>query len=919
MRKIILIICLLLNIVVVSSGQNIDEIKINVDFKDESLKNILTILSENYPVKFFYKEDWLPDSKFTIAFDSIEFITVLSDLLKDTDLNYIIYHNLVIVAPDQKLSQEFSRDYFIMRNKQRILINSKKWAGASTIINIGDTTKVSRLNQATISGNIKDRLSEEPLAGVNLYFETLDQTTSTDSNGRFELELPTGYNLLEISYVGYETQKVVLRIFNSEKISIQLAPDAYELEEILIRGQTDDNNVQSVIMGITRLRPQQIENLPVFLGEPDVIKGILTLPGISSIGEGAGGFNVRGGNIDQNLILQDETLVFNSSHALGFFSIFNSDAIREVELYKGHIPAQYGGRLSSVLNVKLKGNNNEKISGKGGIGLVSSRFVLDGPLRSKKSMESGTTPKTTFLLGGRITYSDWVLRMINIPSVKNSSGYFYDINAKLTHRYNDKGSITGSYYQSYDFVQFSEEFGFSWTNRAASVIWNHLIKPEVSSNFSVSIGNNDNLSFKPEGVGSYNLANGINNFRLKEDILISSIEKHNIMTGIEYIYYDVKPDVLSARNDDSTIIPELVIRDDAHEIGIFANDEFIINHLFSVTYGLRYNLFQQLGPAIIYNYEMGVPKTPETLIDSTNYGSGSVVKSFQALEPRLSIKYSLNPTSSVKFSYNRMHQFIHLISNTTAAIPVDFWQVSNPYLDPERSDNFSIGYFRNFMNNIWETSIEMYYRQMKNLIEYKDFPELLLNDHLETELLTGIGRSYGVELFIRRRKGKVNGWLSYTFSRSFVKIDGPNPEETINQGEWFPSRLDRPNNLNIVLNIDLNKSNTFSANFTYQSGRPITAPASNFIQDNILIPYYSDRNQFRIPDYHRLDVSYTIKRNVIKKRKYKDSFTISIYNLYGRKNAYSIFFRKKPGSSTNAYKLSIIGTIFPSLTYNFQF
>jgi len=903
----------------VSNAQDIDSLSITADYQNTTLTDILSDIETNQPVRFFYKKEWMPESPINLTFKNESLINVLEEVTKPLGLNYLIYYNSIIIAPRELLNQEYTKDYFIIKNRQENLIRSNKWITTSNIVNLGDSTNASTASQVLIKGIVVDQLNSEPLTGVNLHFEALNYTTSTDNSGRFELSLPTGYNLLEISYIGYETQKIVWRVFSEDEIKVLLPPDAYELEELLITGETDDNNVQSVIMGITRLRPQQIENMPVFLGEPDIIKGILTLPGVSTVGEGAGGFNVRGGAIDQNLILQDEALIFNSSHALGFFSIFNSDAIQEVELYKGHIPAQYGGRLSSVLNVKLKGNNSERLSGKGGIGLVSSRLTLDGPLQSKKSREAGNQAKTTFLLGGRLTYSDWILKMFNIPDIKNSSGYFYDINAKLSHRYSEKGIISVSYYQSYDNVQFSDDYGFSWTNRAASLIWNQMITPSVSSTFSTSIGDNTNLSYEPNGIKAFTLTNGISNFRLKEDILISSIKNHSLGTGIEYINYNIAPDELIPRGEQSNVISESVIKDNGHELGLYINDEYILNYLISFSFGLRFNAFQQIGPGTVYQYEEDVPKTPETIIDSVSYGSGEAVETFYNFMPRFSMKYSLNPSSSLKFSYNRTSQFIHLVSNSTAALPVDFWLVSGPYYAPEASNNFSVGYFRNFKLNVWETSLEVYYRSLKNVIEYKDFAQLLLNNHLETELLSGDGRAYGAELLIRKKTGRLNGWFSYAYSRSFVKIVDNSEDETINDGEWYPSRLDKPHNLNIVMNYNFNKSNIFSANFTYSSGRPITVPGSFYIVDGVFIPEVSGRNEFRIPPYHRLDISYTIKRNVIKKKRYKDSFTISIYNLYARKNIYSVFYRKNLSTGTNAYRLSVLGTIFPSFTYNFEF
>ena len=907
-----------LTIVNISFAQKTELLNIDINYSNKSLNEILTDIQLRYPVKFFCKNEWLPDNSITIKLVNEPLPSALQKILNYTELNFVIYGSVVIIAPEKLMDKEFSQDYFITKKRQEDLLKTQKWSSASEIITVGDSIEQSNNTTATIEGNIFDRISGDSLQGVNLYFEALDQTSTTDSRGNFKLNIPIGYNLLEISYVGYETRKVILQVYNDDHVSIELTPDAHELEEVLITGEAVDDNIQSVIIGITRLKPRQIKELPVFLGEADVIKSILTLPGVTSVGEGAGGFNVRGGSIDQNLILQDEALIYNSSHALGFFSVFNPDAISNVTFYKSHIPAQYGGRLSSVLNVQLKGEDNEKLNANGGVGFVATRLVVEGPLRFTKTSNESPA-KTTFLLGGRVTYSDWLLRIINDPQINNSSASFYDLNLKLSHRYSDIGSVTGSYYQSYDFVQFSDQYGFSWKNMAGSIRWNHLFAPEISSNFSASYSNNSNISFEPLGIGAFNLNNGISNIRFKEEILFSGIKAHNLTGGVEYLRYFIQPDKIQKRGTESAIIPDQVEKDDAQELGIYLNDEYIINHLVSVTAGLRYNIFQQVGPGDTYLYAENSILQPDKIIDTIFHKSGEIIKSFFAWEPRVSFKYSLNPSNSIKFAYNRVNQFIHLLSNSTAATPIDFWQVSGPYISPQKADNYSIGYFRNFSDNVWETSLEFYYRNIHNLMEFKDLPDLLLNDHIETELLVGKGKSYGGELYIRKRRGKYNGSFSYSYARTFSRINGSNTEEKINNGDWFSSKLDRPHNLNIVFNININKSNTFSANFTYLSGRPITAPLSNYKQGDIVVPFYSERNQYRIPDYHRLDISYTIKRNIIKKRRYKDSFTISIYNLYGRKNAYSIFFRKRPGSQANAYKLSIIGTVFPSITYNFEF
>ncbi|MBR9998357.1 MAG: TonB-dependent receptor, partial [Cyclobacteriaceae bacterium] len=810
-----------------SKGQSIENLVIKGNYQDQPLSLIFSDLQERYPVAFYYKDKWLPDKKFSIRISDETIDSAIPRLLAGTGLNYVIYLESIIVAPQNLLGQEFTQSYFMTKSKQQNLAQSQKWATASDIIMLGDTGKVDSKKEAVITGKITDQLTGEPLIGVNMFFEALESSATTDREGNFKIAIPTGLNLLQITYIGYETRKVLLRVFGDAQLLLELAPEAYELDEILITGETANDNVETVIMGITRLRPREIQELPVFLGEADVIKSLLTLPGVSTVGEGAGGFNVRGGSIDQNLILQDEALIFNSAHALGFFSIFNPDALREVTLYKGHIPAQYGGRLASVLDVKMKGHGAEKMTGSGGIGAVSSRLVLEGPVRFK-NVETENSPKTTFLLGGRITYSDWVLQLINDPDIQNSSAFFYDFNVKFSHPYSDKGSVTAAYYQGYDKVQFSQDYGFSWKNGALSIIWNHLINQDLSSNFSVSYGNSENLSFQPSGIDAFNLTNGLENVRISQNFLYSGFSRHNLQAGGEYIRYYMKPDQLEPRLSGSGVISQQVDKDDGREMGLYLNDEYTINHLFSVSAGLRFNIFQQTGPGDVFLYQSGLPRSPDSIIDTIGYSQGEIVESFNTLEPRLSLKYSIDPVSSIKLSYNRMNQFIHLISNTTAAVPVDFWQVSGPYYSPQRSDNYSLGYYRNILDNIWETSLEIYYRDIHNQMEYKDLPELLLNDHLETELLAGIGKAYGAELYVRKKRGRLNGWLSYTYSRVFSRVDGPKPEDRINQGEWFPSTLDKPHNLNLVFNYNINKSNSFSANFTYNSGRPIAVPAANY-------------------------------------------------------------------------------------------
>lgn len=899
-------------------GQEKDELLISGNYADQPILTVIKDLEYRYPLDFFFRYEWIPEQSISIHFQNESVDKVMNRLLGDTGLNFVYYKNAIIIAPDKLLSQEFTRNYFITKERQNNLLGSRKWSSVNERIPVGDSSSVNVNNLVKITGIVTDQLSGDSLIGVNIYFEALEKGVSSDVNGNFSIAVPTGYNLAELSYVGYESKKVLLHVFGTGHVSLTLAPEAYELNEILITGETDDNHVQTIMMGITRLQPRQIKELPVFMGESDLIKSLVTLPGVNTAGEGAGGFNVRGGSIDQNLILQDEALIFNSSHALGFFSVFNPDVIKEATLYKSHIPAQYGGRLSSVLDVRLSGQNAEKISGKGGIGAITSRFTLEGPIKSKNSSSAGQ-PKTTFLAGGRITYSDWLLHQINNLNIRNSSAFFYDYNLKLSHRYSSKGSLAASFFENFDRVQFSDDFGFSWRNRAGSLIWNHFLKPDISSAFSASYSLNDNNSFEPAPINSFNRNNGLECIRFSENILITLLEDHSIQTGGEYIRYYMKPDKLSPLDEKSAVHERTVNRNDAREAGIYINDEFHLNNQISLSGGLRFNVFQQIGPGESFVYEPGLPRNLNTISDTVSYRSGEVAKTFLNLEPRLSVKYSIDLTSSVKFSYNRLNQYINLISNTMATVPIDFWLVSGPNISPPAADNFSLGYYKNFMANVWETSLEVYFRNISDLLEYKDFPDLLLNPHIETELLSGRGAGYGIELYVRKKRGRMNGWLSYSYSRTFAKANGPDFSEKINGGNWFPSRLDIPHNLNIVFNYNFNKSNSMSVGYTFHSGRPIAVPTSGYTINHVEVPNYTERNQYRIPAYHRLDFSITTRRNIIRKRRYKDSFTFSLYNVYARKNAFSVFFKKEKGEIINAYKLSVLGTLFPSFTYNFEF
>jgi len=875
------------------------------------LKEILLTIEQKYQVPFYYKQSWIPDTTLSVGFDDEPIVDAVHRLIDGTNLAIAIFdQRVLIIAPAPQLSKEFSVNYFMNQARQNEYLRDENLPANLAIINLGKEEEGGNNEGFEISGRLTDELDGEQLAGASIYIRDLDLAASSDTNGRFSITLPSGLHLCEIRMVGYDEKVVGINILNSADWNISLLPEATELDEILVSARANDSNVRSTKVGLTKLTPLELKEMPVFMGEPDVIKSILTLPGISTVGEGASGFNVRGGNIDQNLIMQDNALIFNSSHALGFFSIFNPDATKEVTLYKGHIPAQYGGRVSSVLDVKLKSNNYETFKANGGIGLLASRLTIETPL---------IKDKTSILLGGRTAYSDWVLNFVDNPDIKSSGLSFHDVNAKISHKLGKKGTMFLSYYRSFDRFEYARDLGFEWDANTLSLQWDQVINPDIISEFTLSYSNSGNTSFQPSGIDGFNLKNGMDNYKLKEDILITSLKNHTVNVGFELNAYVPVDETIDPYSSSSTVIPESVSKDQGLEAAIYINDNFDISPTVSVSIGLRYSLYNQFGPATVYEYEGGAPDNSSSIIDSTVYESGESIVSYDGLDPRFSLRWITGPNSSIKMSYNQIVQYIHLISNTTAALPADFWQVCNTYFQPLRAHNYSLGYFRNFRLNQWETSVEAYYRDMNNLVEYKDFPDLYQNRHLETELLTAQGMSYGLEFYIKKKTGKFNGWLSYTYFQTFMRIDDESKGEQVNRGEWFPSKFDQTHNLSIVGNFNFNKTNQLSFNFSFATGRPLTVPNSNYSLDDYIVPNYSDRNEYRLPNIHRLDSSYTIQRGVFRTHKYKDSLTFSIYNLYARQNAYSIYFKRDRQNVFGAYKLSILGTMLPSLTYNFQF
>ena len=759
----------------------------------------------------------------------------------------------------------------------------------------------------TLSGYLKDKDNGEALIGATTYIKELGTGVVSNSYGFYSISAPRGIYTLVYSYIGYKPQSLTLDLSLNRSQDISLETDAQEIEEVVVSGDMRSRNVESIDMSMTKLPVKMVEKLPSFMGEVDIIKSIQLLPGIQSGGEGSSGLYVRGGGPDENLLILDEAPVYNASHLMGFFSVFNSDAVKDIQVYKGGIPAEYGGKASSVIDIRMKDGNTQDFHAEGGIGSISSRLTLEGPV---------IRDRWSYILSGRRTYADFVGRLAGIKQVKDNKLYFYDLNAKTNIQLGRKDRIYLSAYSGDDCFAMGESFYMNWGNVTGTLRWSHLFGEKIFANTSVIYSDYTyNMGVPGNSTSQFDWSSQIRDYNFKEDITWYVNPQHKINIGLNAIYHHFEPGILNT-NDNSYFSDIELTQYNAVENALYVSNEQKIGNKIVLKYGLRYSMFQQIGEGSVREYlDAENPKAGE-IIRTRKYSSWEWIKPYYGnVEPRLGIKYSVNHNSSVKASYNRMVQNLHLISNTNSPTPFDIWLPSNKYIRPLICDQAALGYFRNFFNDALETSVEVYYKNMKDVIDYKDGAQIFLKEDLETELLKGKGYSYGLEMLVKKQQGKLTGWISYTLARTMREVPG------INEGKVYPSAYDRTHDVSLIVSYELNKCWTVSANWNYATGNPVSYPAAKYdIQGNTLY-YYTSRNSNRLPDYHRLDLSvnYDFKKN--DRRKFKHSLNLSCYNAYARRNAYSVTFRQNEQNPniSEAVKLSIIGTVIPSLTYNFNF
>ena len=764
----------------------------------------------------------------------------------------------------------------------------------------------------TLSGYIRDAANGEGMIGVSLFVKDNNIGTQTNVYGFYSVTVPAaGEYTLVISSVGYKTKELTVDLQENKTLEIELFEEVGLLDEVVITAEKDDENVKNMEMSVNKVEMKTIKKIPAFLGEVDVIRSIQFLPGVSSVGEGASGFNVRGGGIDQNLVLLDEAPVYNSSHLFGFFSVFNPDAVKDVKLIKGGIPANYGGRVSSILDVRMKEGNSKKPTFTGGVGTIFSRFAYEMPFLKEKG---------SFIVALRRSYIDVLAKPFLNDDLKGSQFYFYDFTAKANYKINNKNTIFLSGYFGRDV--FGADFGFNWGNATTSFRWNHVFNSKLFLNTTVFYSNYDYLldsDLKKENNADYfRWQSNIINYSIKPDFEYYLNANNTLKFGGQAIYYTFNPGQAEAASDGAVVnigLPDKY----ALESSLYVSNQQKLGKKFTVEYGLRYSNYQYLGPGsatILAPTEVQTNDRKEVK-EIKSYDKGESIQTYHNLEPRFSANISTGASSSVKFSYNRLAQYIHLLSNTTASSPLDVWTPSSNNIKPQISNQVGLGYFKNFNSNMYEASVEVYYKKLENQIDYVRNADLLLNPAVEADLLFGSGNAYGAEFFVKKNKGNFNGWISYTLARTERLIEG------INQNQAFPARIDKMHNVSVVSIYDTGKRWSFSGTFSLASGTPASFPTNKFIWQGIALGQdaLDTRNTYRIPASHRLDVAATLQNKHALFKKGSSEWVFSVYNVYNRRNAYSVYVRQNADnpSYTEAVKYSVFASILPSVTYNFKF
>ncbi|MCF2500209.1 TonB-dependent receptor [Dyadobacter chenhuakuii] len=762
---------------------------------------------------------------------------------------------------------------------------------------------------STITGYVRNAVTGEPVIGAAVFITSPSIGVTTDALGLYALTIPRGKQIVHIKSTGMrETQRQVM-LYSDGKLDVEMRESVIALKEVSVKAGMD-KNVVGTQMGTVKLTIKNLKQVPTVFGETDLLRTVLTLPGIKSVGENSTGLNVRGGSTDQNLIQYNDAVIYNPSHLFGFFSAFNPDVLKDVELYKSTIPAKFGGRLASVLDISSRDGNKKKFMASGGIGLVTGRLTLEGPL---------VKDKTSFLLGGRSTYSSWLIKRLDNENYNKSSASFYDVNLHISHEINEKNSLFLTGYISDDRFRLYGDTLYTYQNQLGSLKWKHTFNNRLYSVFTAA---HTKYQYAMGAAGlplnSFDLKSDINQSNFKADLSYVLHPKHTLDFGLSTIYYKLHPGSFQPKGTESLIVPDVLEAEQGTESAIYIEDKFEVNPRLSITAGIRYSFYQYLGPRNVNTYVPGLPIEYIYQNGVKEYGSGKKIKSYGGPEYRASVRYSVFDNLSLKVSYNTLRQYIHLLTNTMTVSPTDIWKLSDNYVKPQIGDQISVGLYRNFRGNKIEVSLEGYYKNIQNFLDYKGGDSLIMNHNIEAAVLNTKAKAYGVEFMIKKMTGKLNGWLGYTYARTLLRaIDRDSPDAP-NDGNFYPSNYDKPHDFTLISNYRFSHRVSFSFNFTYSTGRPYTPPIGKYLIDGSQRVYYADRNQFRIPDYYRTDVSLNLEGNHRIKKLAHSSWTLAVYNVLGRKNPTSVYFQTV-GGKVSGYQLSIFGQPIPTITYNFRF
>ena len=888
------------------------EEKINGLFAGIPFKRFTFLIESSTNFRFYFSEEETQNLSVNISAIDNSISQVLSGIFENTDFVYTIDDKKrVFITKGKKLDLSLPDDFFTRKEDN---------AEQDSLARLSDIERTFSRNklyvigasasgqEAILKGKVTGIETGNPVFGA-IVFEKVNFTRAiANENGEFQIKLPLGRHTLFIQNLGGFVEQRQISLQGDGILDIAIEENVISLSEVVVSSEKM-TNISRPEMGVQKLNIQSMKKIPAILGEVDVIRSILTLPGVQTVGEASVGFNVRGGAADQNLILFNHATIYNPSHLFGLFSAFNPDMVESVDLYKAGIPTKYGGRLSSVLDVNAKYGDPEKIKVKGGIGLLTGRLTVEGPIGEN----------TTFIVGGRSTYSDWLLNVIEENTdLNNARASFYDFNFNLSHKINPKNSLRLNSYLSSDSFRFDRDTLFQYQNQNVNLSWIHYFNERLE--LETVIGR-DHYNFGIEGRDSppnaFDLGFDIKQSFLKANFTYALDERHKLNFGASTIDYRLQPGFIDPSGTESIIIPEEVNPERAMETAFYVGDDFEINDRLSVNYGARYVIYQYLGPNIARIYEEGQPISSSTQVGERSYGAGENIKTYHGPEFRLSGRYILNNVSSIKAGYNTNRQFIHLLTNNAAIAPTDVWKLSDPNIRPQWGDQVSIGYYRNLKIDTYEFSIETYHRNMKNLIDFRSGSTLLLNNAIEQDILRTNGRAYGAEILLRKNTGKLNGWVSYTYSRSLLRTAEEETAEKINDGNWYPNNFDQPHNAVLVGNYEWSKRFSTSINANYSTGRPITLPIAKFNYGGSERVFFSDRNEFRIPDYFRLDFSVNIEGNHKIRKLAHSSWSVGVYNLLGRRNPYSVYFTPINGI-LQGYQLSIFAQPIPFITYNFR-